>query len=854
MADINLDNYEEVPSKTAGTGEFIGQQAIQGSTSAVGSPVGTGAGMGFATASTGYAPLLQMLTGDKAFQQPEITPQAVQEATSKVRTALGVKEGMKAPGYLSGVVGAGVKAATDPYSYLIPNAGPLKSMIANFLYGAYAEEGANIGEKVAGNESGRAVGALAATVLNPSVFLESALNNIGSSRLITPQKMKELADTFGDQKAAAMIASAYAADPKLKEKLLRAAQLTETTGVNIPLLQAADNNVLTQTARSLGARDLSFQSAYAQLEQDAAAQLLKRQGGLFGSLSEAKMFGALGAPTKVAPKVEQRIKTVDQQMSDLAGAFERSEYQNIGDKLRNLVLAKESKVRNEIGKKYDSVINAAESQGYKVSSEETGNLVSFVNQAENADIFKQFPSLNGLIKKNFRPQTTEAGSLLNPETGMPYIASGQEFPTASMKDLDSLKREINKTIRNLPESKSDLLPYLNDLKSQVSKVVENMPGELGTAYKAVDKEYMARVGIPYGAKTVRDIKYKDFVESSIPALTKNKTALSDYLASVDRDDAIGVVKDAFFADATRYGVVKDGVLNPKKLEAYITANKDALTLVPEIRDALKSASKEGFEFQQTLGKLDEMKAVQDTQASAQIFNKLNKSGLDGVAADFITSPQFRNTFMSPGGAGRNDAAIKTLRAKMTDMAFNSPNPIEYIASNKEAYDRAFGNTYTNSLVDLAEVATKLQDKFFVNTPLKTIQRTGFEEATGSSPASALSVIRDRIAGPVHQAAILLSKFYVNQVDQGTKQSLGRFLSDPQAVLKINQALKRADAFNTQGVSDKTVKLIEDTFTGILPIMVRRGVVAAGIATSPSTQQGPQQEQPPLNLDNYEEVQ
>lgn len=850
MADINLDNYEEVSSQ-GGTGEYLGQQALQGITSPIGSPIGTGAGMGFAGAAGGFTPLLQRLTGDKSFQQPEITPQAVQEATDKVRAALGVKEGVKAPGYLSGVVGAGVKAATDPYSYLIPNAGPLKSAITNFLYGAYAEEGANIGEKVSGGEGGRAVGALAATVLNPSVFMESALNNIGSSKFITPQKMQELANTFGDQKAAAMIASAYAADPKLKEKLLRSAELMQSTGVSIPLLQAADNNVLSQTARSLGARDLSFQAAYAQLEQDAAAQLLKRQGGLFGSLSEAKMFGALGAPTKVAPKVEQRIKSVNEQMADLAGSFERSEYQDIGDKLRNLVLAKESKVRAEVGKKYDDVINAAESQGYKVSSQETGNLVNFVNQAENADIFKQFPSLNGLIKKNFRPQTTEAGSLINPETGMPYVAAGQEFPTASMKDLDSLKREINKTIRNLPEAKSDLMPYLNDLKAQVGQVIDNMPGELGTAYKAVDKEYMARVGIPYGAKTVNDIKYKDFVESSIPALTKNKTALTDYLASVDRNDAMSVVKDAFFADATRYGVVKDGVLNPKKLDAYLTSNKDALTLVPEIRDALKNASKEGWEFQQTLGKLDAMKAVQDTQASAQIFNKLNKSGLEGVASEFMTSPQFRATFMAPGGAGRNDAAIQTLRAKMTDMAFNSENPIEYIAKNKDAYDKAFGKTYTNSLVDLAETATKLQDKFFVNTPLKTIQRTGLEEATGTSPASALSVLRDRIASPVHKAAIFLSKFYVNQVDQGTKESLAKFLTDPQAVLKVNQALKRAEAFDTKGISDKTVKAIEDTFTGVLPIMVRRGIVASEIASEPSQQ--PKQQPQMMDLSNYEEV-
>lgn len=854
MADtINLSDYEVVKPEPTTT-DYLKQQALQGITSPIESPIGmTGVGMNFAMGAAGFAPLLEGITGDKAFQQPAIDKGQVEEAAGKIKAAMGVKPEMKAPGYISGAVGAGIRAATDPYSYLIPNAGALKSVISNFLYGVYAEEGGNIGEKV-GGEVGRVAGTLAATVVNPSVLAESVLGNIGKSKAITPEKMNELAKQFGDKKAAAMVAAAYTSDPALKDKLLRAAELMEATGVKIPLLQAADSNVLTQTARSLSARDLGFQAAYANLEQEAAKQLASRQQKMFGSIEEARMAGALGAPTKVAPKVQKRITELESKMTAVATDFERSNFQEIGDKLRNLVKAKEGKVRQEMSGKYNSVIDAAETSGYKVSSEETGNLFDFVNSAENADIFKQFPSLNGTIKRNFQPKQIEAGALIDPMTGKPLTPASVSFPEASMKDLDSLKREVNKVISNLPESKSDLLPYLQDLKAQVAQVVENMPGDLGSVYKNVDKEFMARVGIPYGAKTVRDIKYKDFVESSIPALTKNKTSLSDYISSVNRDDALGVIKDAFFADATRYGVIKDGMLDPKKLSRYIETHKDTLSLVPEIKDALKNTSNTGMEFQQTLGRLDDMKLVQDTQASAKIFDKLNKSGLEGVAATFVTSPDFRRTFMAPGGAGRNDAAIKVLRAKLTDMAFSSSSPVEYIAKNQDAFNSAFGKTYTKSVMDMAEVATKLQDKLFINTPLKTIQRTGLEEAAGISPAGLVSVLRDRVAGPVYKATNLLSKFFVNQVDKGTKESLTRFLADPDAVLKVNSVLKNVDTVDISGVSAKTKKILEDTLEGVLPIMVRRGVVAGESLMVNEQQKQQQQQAPTINLSDYEVVQ
>jgi len=844
MADqYNPDDYEVVDETTPmSNAEILRQRALRGLTAPLSAAAGPG--MGFAQAATGFAPL--------AMGTPAAAPTAteVTEAANKARQAAGMTTGpLPQRGLLMGLAGAALEEGLNPYNYLIPGGSRLTTLATPAATAVSAELGGEVGKNITGGEGGRTVGSLVGGLINPAVLAEAGLNQITAARSLNPDKINTLVKEFGDQKAALMIASAYTADPQLKQKLLRAAELQATTGINVPLLSAADNNILTQTARSLSARDLGFQAKYAQLEQEAAAQLAARQAKIFGSVSEAKMANALGAPTKVTPAVESRIKTIKEELEDAALDFEKAEkFQELGNKLRNVVTAKETQVRKELGKKYEAVINNAESNGYKVSSEETGGLYDFVKAQENADIFKTFPKLNGKIKSVFQPQETGPGSLINPDTGRPFFEGGRDFPEASMRDLDSLKRAVNESLRNAGDTQ---MPVLLELKSKINGIIDNMPGNLGDAYRAVDQEFYSRVGIPFGAKTIQDVKYKDFVESTIPAITKNRSALSEYLSVVGKDNGLDLVRDAFFADAARYGVAKDGILNPKLLSRYLELNKDTLNLVPSIRDELKNIKGDGLEFTATIDKLNKLKLVQDTQDSAKIFDRFSSGGLDGVASQFLVSPEFRKTFMSPGGAGRNQPAINALRAKLTQSVIDSSNPLEYLTQNKEAYDQLFGKSYGKALGDLAEVANSLQTKLFINTPLKTIQRTGLEEATGVSPAGLVSVIRDRVAGTTYKAINLLSRFYVNQVDNTTKEELGRFLTDPEAVRNVAASLKKLDSLNLSGASSRANKLAKDLMGGIAHTLVRRGVVVGGVA---GEQQGPSQQAPEFNLEDYEVVQ
>lgn len=840
----NPDDYEVVDETTPmSNAEILRQRALRGLTAPLSAAAGPG--MGFAQAATGFAPLA-MGTSAAAPTATEIT-----EAANKARQAAGMTTGpLPQRGLLMSLAGAALEEGLNPYNYLIPGGRRLTTMATPAATAVSAELGGEVGKNITGGEGGRTVGSLVGGLINPAVLAEAGLNQITASRSLNPDKINTLVKEFGDQKAALMIASAYTADPQLKQKLLRAAELQAMTGINIPLLSAADNNVLTQTARSLSARDLGFQAKYAQLEQEAAAQLAARQAKVFGSVSEAKMANALGAPTQVTSKVEARIKTIKEELEDAALDFEKAgKFQELGNKLRNVVTAKETQVRKELGKKYEAVINNAESNGYKVSSEETGGLYDFVKAQENADIFKTFPKLNGKIKSVFQPQETGPGSLINPDTGRPFFEGGRDFPEASMRDLDSLKRAVNESLRNAGDTQ---IPVLLELKSKINGIIDNMPGNLGDAYRAVDQEFYSRVGVPFGAKTIQDVKYKDFVEQTIPAITKNRSALSEYLSVVGKDNGLDLVRDAFFADAARYGVAKDGILDPKLLKRYIELNKDTLSLVPTIRDELKNIKGDGLELTATIDKLNKLKLVQDTQDSAKIFDRFSSSGLNGVASQFLTSPEFRKTFMSPGGAGRNQPAINALRAKLTQSVMDSSNPLEYLTQNKEAYDQLFGKSYGKALGDLAEVANSLQTKLFINTPLKTIQRTGLEEATGVSPAGLVSVIRDRVAGTTYKAINLLSRFYVNQVDNTTKEELGRFLTDPDAVRNVAASLKKLDSLDLSGTSARANKLAKDLLGGVAHTLVRRGVVVGGAVAE---QQPAEPAQPAeYNPDEYEVVQ
>ena len=302
----NPEDYEvvtgaETPTMT--TGQYLGQRALMG----LGAPISAaaGPGMGFATAATGFAPLAM---GEQA---PTPTAQEITDAANKVRQALGMTTApLPKQGLFTSLVGAGLEEGLNPYNYLIPSGSRIATALTPSATAVSTEMGGQVGEAFTGTEGGRTVGSLIGGFLNPAVLVEAGLNQITASKSLTPDKLNSLLKEFGDQKAALMIASAYTADPNLKANLLRAAELQQATGVKIPLLAAAEgSNVLMQTARSLSARDLNFQSKYAQLEQEAASQLAARQGKMFGSISEAKMANALGAPTKVADRKSTRLNS-----------------------------------------------------------------------------------------------------------------------------------------------------------------------------------------------------------------------------------------------------------------------------------------------------------------------------------------------------------------------------------------------------------------------------------------------------------------------------------------------------------------------------------------------------------------
>jgi predicted amino acid dehydrogenase len=104
---------------------------------------------------------------------------------------------------------------------------------------------------------------------------------------------------------------------------------------------------------------------------------------------------------------------------------------------------------------------------------------------------------------------------------------------------------------------------------------------------------------------------------------------------------------------------------------------------------------------------------------------------------------------------------------------------------------------------------------------------------------------------VYKAINLGSRFFVNKADAATKEELGRFLTDPDAVRKVNSALKQLDGLDLTDTSARVVKLANDLGGGIAHTLARRGVVVGGVAT----EQQPDKAQAPMqfNPSDYEVV-
>ena len=770
-----------LPSFLAGAGALIGESAL-----------GRGLPELFMPSAqpTGRAPT-------QAFTQAQ---QPVQQAIMGALGSTGVKPQTTGQKLLS----AGIEAATSPESYLFPPLAGVRRM--NLLGQAVMRPGEQAivgtgaeyaGEKAGAPMAGRVVGgllggagaaygtgtALRVAPLTGKAF-DLAKGQWDKVRGTVPED-ELLKDV--DNRISNIFIAAGAADPNFMKTITDAAKAQQGVSlkapggaqVNMPMSALLANNpVIDSFVQNLSSRDPVFRAQYGAQYEAAKQALTQNQIRLFGDPSKAVVSVAAPDLTKVQTR---RIKSLDEQIAD-AYRGQSVDPNAFGQQVANLVARKEKAAMAEVKPLYTEAFDIAKAKNLDLPAASVDDIYNFVAGERASDVFKTFPSIYNRVTQRFKPATTEPSPILTAE-GAPMRPGGVEFSAATIEDLDSLKREINRQMAKTSDAAD--LRLLSELKRRVGGHIDSLDPDFVTAYRNADKAYLQKVGLPFDTATLAAVDRKKFVEQIAPAIIGNKSNVSEFINATG-DQGVNLVRSAFL-DAFTTAALKNDVLDPKAAAKWLKKNEGGVSLVPGLREELDSATQN---VQQLIDSRNRLNADFQRVAGEQILSKEGVRSPQELVGKMYGDIKFTNKFMSQYGADKD--TVNAARAFMLDDIVRSGDPIAMLADRNKAavFNRVFGPTYAQKVQDFATAADRLsRDITQVAFRGETVPKTPIEQLTGVPPEQILSRIYNPVSGATYAITSLFSKFWAKKASDATEARLKDLLLNPTDAIKVFQAVQ-----------------------------------------------------------------
>ncbi len=753
----------------------------------------TGSGFGLPTAimATGFAPLVGQPSALDLIQDPNRVAAAREQ----------IQKQTELPPYSAGrLFATTIAGATDPMNLAIPGGTILNKIVTGGVATTAGDVGAESGGFWGGLFSGLTAGVGTNVAMNTA---PKAINTVVSMIKGSKDVSKEVATAAGSARAARAAETAKNANPNLAANLLRANEIKNLTGVDLPILAASGGDTTLESLvrqQIADAQNTTFTEAL-KLQQKNAEDatrsgiealtakptVLKNTIVNRGKLAVEgdKQIAAL-----TAAKREQGVENITNRIQDYAARYQNGVgKEEIGTSLTNLLDAKESAIRSKLSPEYDKVLGEAKAAGLSLQADNATNLVDFVTDARNLDVFSKFPALYSQIKGQFNPKKLEAAG------------------SVSIDNVDSLKRNVNKAIRQTNDP--DQLRLLGELKRNVDTAIESVDPDFAKAYKAIDARYATELGIPFSEKGIVDINRVKFVEDSVPRLTKNTSSLKQAMAIIG-DDPKGMetIVDAFMYDIGKNKAIintNTGELNPAQLRRYLADHKEQMDLVPGLRDRLlKDASSVEKLVENRTRIYDAEKAAKQKRAESLYEQAYGtKEGITGVVKSRLQNPQqFEELWNSTKG---DFVAREGVKMAMLDNAFEtSANKVQFFKDNQPAFEMAFGKGKVAKIEALLDAAERLKE-FPVAGRINvgSARKTPFEQAVGSSPVQIASEYRNPILGSFRMMGNILSRFTQNQATKIENQEIQKFLLDRDALDKTVDVLAELEK---RGFTDKAKKL------------------------------------------------
>jgi len=675
-----------------------------------------------------------------------------------------------------------------------------------------------MGELVGGMFGGLAGGAAIGSVRNLG-----ELANVGSVFSATKDLANQVSQLAGSGRASRQALTALQANPNLAGNIARATEIEKSTGIALPMLASSngDTTISSYLQSQIAKGDNSPFTASLKSQYEAAEQQLSSiKGKLAPSMLEVdnyvkrkateagqKNAQAVADVAKSTARREVGLENINNRILELSdGLAKGPSAEDIGARLTNLISAKEAALKKEVGPKYNELIENSQKAGIVLPGESAKVLRDFVTDSTNQDIFNKFPKLYSQIKQAFKPESPASTRITEK-----YRIAKEAGVTkdVDLLTLDSLKRETNEALRSTQKG-SDQYRMLVELKRQVDGAIDSVDPAFSAPYRAIDKEYATRIGLPFNEAGVVQVDRATFLDNVVPKATKSSDGLKQIMSVVgDSPEGIKIVEDAFLWDLSKNRSVintNTGEINPAQLQRYLAQNKDKINQVPGLRDRLENLAGRVTELR------DNRTAILNAEKQAKIDKVENlwtqsygtTDGIRGVVRSALSNPQQLDNLLQV--AGKDAVAREGIKSAMLDDVLNAPGDrLELFKTNQKAFEKVFGAGQTKMLEDVVEASQRLKDNpFAMRININTISKSKWEEMTGTKAATTAGEFRNQIMTAPRVFINHLGRYFQKTADDNEAAEVQKFLLNPKA---LEDAAKFMGEVQTRGFSDRAMSLM-----------------------------------------------
>lgn len=711
---------------------------------------------------------------------------------------------------------------------VIPTTG--RQLLAEGALGAAAGAAGELGARAAPQGYGQAgelvggmLGGLAGGAAIGSVRNLGELANVGSVFSATKDLANQVSQLAGSGRASRQALTALQANPNLAGNIARATEIEKSTGIALPMLASSngDTTISSYLQSQIAKGDNSPFTASLKSQYEAAEQQLSSiKGKLAPSMLEVdnyvkrkateagqKNAQAVAGAAQSTARREVGLENINNRILELSdGLAKGPSAEDIGSRLTNLISAKEAALKKEVGPKYNELIENSQKAGIVLPGESAKVLRDFVTDSTNQDIFNKFPKLYSQIKQAFKPESPASARISEK-----YRIAKEAGVTkdVDLTTLDSLKRETNEALRSTQKG-SDQYRMLVELKRQVDGAIDSVDPAFSAPYRAIDKEYATRIGLPFNEAGVVQVDRATFLDNVVPKATKSSDGLKQIMSVVgDSPEGIKIVEDAFLWDLSKNRSVintNTGEINPAQLQRYLAQNKDKISQVPGLRDRLESLAGRVTELR------DNRTAILNAEKQAKIDKIENlwtqsygtTDGIRGVVRSALSNPQQLDNLLQV--SGKDAVAREGIKSAMLDDVLNAPGDrLELFQTNKKAFEKVFGAGQTKMLEDVVEASQRLKDNpFAMRININTISKSKWEEMTGTKAATTAGEFRNQIMTAPRVFINHLGRYFQKTADDNEAAEVQKFLLNPKA---LEDAAKFMGEVQTRGFSDRAMSLM-----------------------------------------------